>query len=75
MEGGVYKMPTIVKAKKDENTDSVIRRFKKRVLIDDILRLVQRKEFYFKPALLRKEKNKELAKKLARERKLQARMG
>ncbi len=68
-------MPTIVKAKKDENTDSVIRRFKKRVLVDDILRLVQRKEFYFKPALIRKEKKKELSKKLSRERKLQARMG
>ncbi len=68
-------MPTIVKAKKDENTDSVIRRFKKRVLIDDILKLVQRKEFYFKPALIRKEKKKELTKKLARERRLKNRMG
>ncbi|MBP9699830.1 30S ribosomal protein S21 [Candidatus Woesebacteria bacterium] len=68
-------MPTIVKAKKDENTDSVIRRFKKRVLTDDILKLVQRKEFYFKPALIRKEKKKELAKKLARERRIQAKMG
>jgi ribosomal protein S21 len=68
-------MPTIVKAKKDENTDSVIRRFKKRVLIDDILTLVQKKEFYFKPALLRKEAKKELKKRLVRERKMKARMG
>lgn len=68
-------MPTIVKAKRDETTDSVIRRFKKRVLIDDIINLVKRKEFYFKPALLRKEAKKELAKKLNRERKLQKRMG
>ncbi len=68
-------MPTIVKAKKDENTDSVIRRFKKRILIDDILTLVQRKEFYLKPALIRKEKKKELAKKLARERRIQKKMG
>jgi ribosomal protein S21 len=68
-------MPTIVKAKKDENPDSVIRRFKKRVLIDDIINLVKRKEFYFKPALMRKEAKKELAKRLNRERKMQRRMG
>lgn len=66
-------MPTIVKAKKDESTDSVIRRFKKRVLIDDILNLVKRKEFYLKPALLKKEAKKELEKKLKRERKMQRR--
>ena len=68
-------MPTIVKAKKDESPDSVIRRFKKRILIDDILNLVKKKEFYIKPALLRKEKKKELAKKLRRERSIQRRMG
>lgn len=68
-------MPTIVKAKKDETTDSVIRRFKKRILIDDIINLVKRKEFYIKPALLRKEAKKELSKRLSRERKMQRRMG
>lgn len=68
-------MPTIVKAKKDETTDSVIRRFKKRILIDDILNLVKRKEFYIKPALQRKEAKKELSKRLNRERKLQKRLG
>ncbi|PWU23849.1 30S ribosomal protein S21 [Candidatus Cerribacteria bacterium 'Amazon FNV 2010 28 9'] len=68
-------MATIVKAKKDENTDSVIRRFKKRILIDDVLNLVKRKEFYLKPALQRKEAKKELEKKLNRERRLQRRMG
>ena len=68
-------MATIIKAKKDENTDNVIRRFKKRILIDDILNLVKRKEFYLKPALQRKEQKKELKKKLARERKMRARMG
>ncbi len=68
-------MPTIVKAKKDETTDSVIRRFKKRILIDDIINLVKKKEFYIKPALLRKEAKKELSKRLSRERKMQRRMG
>lgn len=68
-------MPTIVRAKRDEPTDSVIRRFKKRILIDDVLNLVKKKEFYLKPALLRKEAKKELSKKLARERRLQKRMG
>ncbi len=68
-------MATIVKAKKDENTDSVIRRFKKRILIDDILNMVKEKEFYMKPALKRKEAKKELAKRLKRETKLMRRMG
>ncbi|HSW89539.1 MAG TPA: 30S ribosomal protein S21 [Patescibacteria group bacterium] len=68
-------MATIIKAKKDESTESVIRRFKKRVLTDNILKLVQRKEFYLKPALLRKEAKKELQKKLARERRIQRRIG
>lgn len=68
-------MPTIVKAKKDENTDSVIRRFKKRALIDDIVNIVRDREFYMKPALKRKEAKKELAKRLNRERKMQKRMG
>lgn len=58
----------IVRAKHDESTDSVIKRFKKRIISDNLLQLVKRKEFHMKPALLKKEARKELAKKLDRER-------
>ena len=49
-------MPTVVKAKPDESTDSVIRRFKKKVFSDDILTELKKREFYRKPSLDKKEK-------------------
>lgn len=61
-------MPSIVRAKRDESTDSVIKRFKRRMMIDNILTLVKDKEFYKKPALLRKEHKKELERRKYRER-------
>lgn len=61
-------MPSIVRAKRDESTDSVIKRFKKRMMIDNILTLVKEKEFYKKPALLRKDHNKEIERRKYRER-------
>jgi small subunit ribosomal protein S21 len=60
-------VPSVVKAKRDESTDSIIRRFKKRMMIDNILALVKEKEFYKKPALLRKEHNKEIDRRKYRE--------
>ena len=53
-------MATVVKAKKDENTDSLIRRFKKQVLIDEVLTDVKKRDFYIKPSQIRKEKKKEI---------------
>lgn len=61
-------MPSIVRAKRDESTDSVIKRFKKRMMIDNILTLVKDKEFYKKPALKRKEHNKEIERRKYREK-------
>lgn len=52
-------MPTIVKAKKDEPAGSVIRRFKKQVMQDGVLKDIKKKEYYVKPSQLRKEKKKE----------------
>ncbi len=52
-------MATVVKAKKDESNDSVIRRFKKQVLVDQILTMIKKRDFYIKPSELRKEKKKE----------------
>jgi small subunit ribosomal protein S21 len=61
-------MPSVVRAKRDESTDSVIKRFKKRMMIDNILALVKEKEFYKKPALIKKEHNKELERRKYREK-------
>ncbi|KKU89128.1 MAG: hypothetical protein UY18_C0003G0015 [Microgenomates group bacterium GW2011_GWF2_47_9] len=56
-------MPVTVKAKKDESTDSVIRKFKKKVLIEDILTEVRKREFHSTPSMIRKEKNNEIRRK------------
>jgi len=52
-------VPTIVKAKKDEPSASVIRRFKKQVMQDQVLKDVKKREYYVKPSQLRKERKKE----------------
>lgn len=56
-------MATVVKAKPDESTDSVIRRFKKRVFNDDILIELKNREFYRKPSVKKKEKLSEIRRK------------
>ncbi len=61
-------MASIVRAKRDESTDSVIKRFKRRMMIDNILTLVKEKEFYKKPSVLKKEHNKEIDRRKYRER-------
>ncbi len=53
-------MATVIRAKPDESPDSVIRRFKKQVLNDDILGELKKREFYRKPSLERKEKMAEI---------------
>lgn len=53
-------MATIIRAKKDEHPDSIIRRFKKQVLVDEILTEVRKKDYWKKPSEVRKEKNKEI---------------
>lgn len=52
-------MATVVKAKKDESNDSVIRRFKKQVLVDQILTMIKKRDYFIKPSELRKERKKE----------------
>lgn len=56
-------MPIIVKAKKDESTDSVIRKFKKKVLNEDILTEIRKREFHQSPSMIRKEKKNEIKRK------------
>jgi ribosomal protein S21 len=58
--GGVFlPVATIIKAKKDEPAMSVIRRFKKQVQVDQILKDFKKKEYYVKPSQVRKEQKKE----------------
>lgn len=61
-------MATIIRAKKDEPALSVIRRFKKQVLQDQILKEVKKREFYVKPSQVLKEKKKEWERTKRRER-------
>ena len=49
-------MATIVKAEPGDTTDSVIRKFKKKVQLDEVLITIREKEFYKKPSEIRKEK-------------------
>lgn len=56
-------MPIVVKAKKDESTDSIIRKFKKKVLNEDILTEVRKREFHMSPSVIRKEKKNEIKRK------------
>jgi len=61
---------TIIRAKKDESNDSVIRRFKKQVLVDQVLTLIKKRDFYIKPSEERKEKKKEMERMRRRENRL-----
>ena len=73
MMGGVFLgVPTIIKAKKDEPASSVIRRFKKQVLQDGVLKDIKKKEYYLKPSQLKKERKKEWERQKRRTRRLQA---
>jgi len=59
----VINLPIIVKAKKDDRNEDLIRRFKKKVIQDQVLTEIKKREFYKKPSQIRKEKKKELERK------------
>lgn len=50
----------IVKAQPGDTSDSLIRKFSKKVISEGILQELKKKEFYQKPSELRKEKAKQL---------------
>ncbi|OGD62872.1 30S ribosomal protein S21 [Candidatus Beckwithbacteria bacterium RBG_13_42_9] len=60
-------MAIIVKAGPQDTNDQVIRKFKKKIQMDEILTKIKEKEFYKKPSLLRKEKKQELKRKYRRQ--------
>lgn len=59
----------VVKAQPGDSSDALIRKFNKKVLADGILQELKKREFYQKPALLRKLKKAEKKKKQAQRRK------
>lgn len=61
-------MPIVVKAKKDESPDGVIRRFKKKVMNENVIEEVREREFHKSPAVRRKERNNEIRRKKYTER-------
>ncbi len=56
----------VIKAKQDERPDSIIRRFKKKVLESQLLTEIRDREYYKKPSEKRKEKRKELERRRRR---------
>ncbi|OGG06046.1 30S ribosomal protein S21 [Candidatus Gottesmanbacteria bacterium RIFCSPHIGHO2_02_FULL_40_24] len=52
-----------VKAQPGDTSDSVIRKFTKKVIAEGLLLEFKKKEFYQKPAEIRKEAKKEIARR------------
>ncbi|HAU98862.1 MAG: hypothetical protein UX04_C0007G0011 [Microgenomates group bacterium GW2011_GWF2_45_18] len=61
-------MPIVVRARKDDSSDSVIKRYKKLSMIENITSLVKDREFHKKPAILRKEQAKRIERMKFREK-------
>lgn len=53
-----------VKAQPGDTSDSLIRKFTRKVLSEGILQDLKKREFYQKPAEVRKEKKRELERKI-----------
>lgn len=50
----------VVRAGPGDTSDSLIRKFSKKVMAEGLLTEMKKREFYQKPALLRKEKKAEM---------------
>jgi ribosomal protein S21 len=59
-----------VKAQPGDSSDSIIRKFQRKVLNEGILQDLKKREFYVKPAEQRKEQKKELKRKIRRANKM-----
>lgn len=53
-----------VKAQPGDTSDSLIRKFTRKVLAEGILQDLKKREFYQKPAEVRKEKKRELQRRI-----------
>lgn len=52
-------MPIVIKAKKNDNTGDVIKKFKKIVAIAEVLEKAKNREFHFKPSAIKNIKMNE----------------
>lgn len=52
-------MPTVVRKKPGQSDDKLIADFRKKVLNDEVLIELKKREFYKKPSVLRQERIKE----------------
>ncbi|MEK7127881.1 MAG: 30S ribosomal protein S21 [Patescibacteria group bacterium] len=50
-------MPIVVKGQPGQSSDQVIRAFQKKVFNEDIIEELKKREFYQKPALIKKARN------------------
>ena len=74
-KGGVFKLSMVfVKAGPGDSTDSVIRKFTRKVIAEGLLLEFKKKEFYQKPAEVRKEAKKEIARRDRARRRRKAKM-
>ncbi|MFC1646727.1 30S ribosomal protein S21 [Patescibacteria group bacterium] len=53
-----------VKAQAGDTSDSLIRKFTRKVLSEGVLQELKKREFYQKPAEIKKEKKKELERRI-----------
>lgn len=63
-----------VKAQPGDTSDSVIRKFTKKVIAEGLLLEFKKKEFYQKPAEVRKEQKKEIQRRQKARRRARARV-
>ncbi len=61
-------MPIIVKAGPGDTTDSLIRKFQKKVLAEGLVQEIRQREFYRKPSELKQEYLAEKRRKIMRSR-------
>lgn len=59
-------MPIVVKGQPGQSSDQLIRAFQKKVLNDELLDEIKKREFYQKPALIKKTKMAALKRTKAR---------
>lgn len=58
----------VVKAKPGDTSDGLIRKFTKKVFNEGIIEEARKRKFYQKPSEIKKEKLKELKKRIRRQR-------
>jgi len=59
-------MPTVVRKRPGQSDDKLIADFRKKVLADDLIEEIKKREFYKKPSVLKQERIKERRKMRSR---------